>query len=72
MRHSNQIGIFWQVEISAISQPLSSYGLTKLCIGSALNDVKGIIAAGRMGLMLDALVLLGDPGITFSECPQEK
>jgi hypothetical protein len=28
MRHSNQIGIFWQVEIRAISQPLSSYDLT--------------------------------------------
>src|SRR5580693_3644245 len=28
MRHSNQTGIFWQVEISAIPKPLSSYDLT--------------------------------------------
>jgi hypothetical protein len=29
MRHINQIGIFWQVEISAISKPMMNQGLTR-------------------------------------------
>jgi hypothetical protein len=41
MRHSNQIGIFWQVEIRAISQPLSSYDLTTAPV-LLLHDVKEI------------------------------
>ena len=43
MRHSNQTGIFWQVEISAIPKPLSSYyltgsdpGMLKQCIRNEL------------------------------------
>jgi hypothetical protein len=42
MRHSNQIGIFWQVEISAI-WVVQQCGLKKVLIKKRLDDVQATI-----------------------------
>jgi hypothetical protein len=47
MRHSNQIGIFWQEEISAMWRPLSCQYLTSRDI-LRLNNVKEMIVAAAV------------------------
>jgi hypothetical protein len=52
MRHSNQIGIFWQVEISAISKSVQSR-FHQSQISLCLNAVQGTaIAKPERGLQL--------------------